>query len=183
VSLAFAAFGERMSMSKSSRPAIFFDRDGVLNVDHGYVVDPSKLNWMPQAKEAVLKVNQHGFAAVVISNQSGIGRGMFDAVDVDRFHGVMQAQLAEIGARMDAFYYCPFVPEAVFDEFRHPDHPDRKPNPGLILRAAQEMDLDLARSAMIGDRTSDVEAAQRAGVRGVLYRGEPLDDLVATLIG
>ena len=73
--------------------------------------------------------------------------------------------------------------EAIFDEFRHPDHPDRKPNPGLILRAAEELGLDLARSAMIGDRTSDVEAAQRAGVKGVLYRGEPLDDLVGSLLG
>ena len=182
MSLAIAAFKERMSMSKASRPAIFFDRDGVLNVDHGYVVDPTKLDWMPRAREAILKVNQHGFAAVVISNQSGIGRGMFDAADVDHFHGVMQAQLAEIGAQMDAFYYCPFVPEAIFDEFRHPDHPDRKPNPGLILRAAEELGLDLARSAMIGDRTSDVEAAQRAGVKGVLYRGGPLDDLVVSLL-
>jgi D-glycero-D-manno-heptose 1,7-bisphosphate phosphatase len=172
-----------MSMSKASRPAIFFDRDGVLNVDHGYVVDPAKLDWMPRAKEAVLRVNQHGFAAVVISNQSGIGRGMFDSADVDHFHGVMQSQLAEIGARMDAFYYCPFVAEAIFDEFRHPDHPDRKPNPGLILRAAEDLGIDLARSAMIGDRTSDVEAAQRAGVKGVLYRGEPLDDLVGSLLG
>jgi len=174
---------EKMSMSKASRPAIFFDRDGVLNVDHGYVVDPAKLDWMPRAKEAVLKVNQCGYAAVVISNQSGVGRGMFDLADVDQFHRVMQAQLAEIGARLDAFYYCPYIPEAIYDEFRHPDHPDRKPNPGMILRAAKDLDLDLTRSAMIGDRTSDMEAAERAGIKGLLYRGGPLDDLVGALLG
>ena len=169
-------------MSNSSRPAIFFDRDGVLNVDHGYVVDPAKLDWMPGAREAVLKVNQSGFAAVVISNQSGIGRGMFSAADVDHFHAVMQGQLAQIGACMDAFYYCPFIAEAVIEIYCHPDHPDRKPNPGMILRAAGDLDLDLARSVMIGDRTSDMQAAQAAGVRGVLYRGEALDQLIAPFL-
>ncbi|MEY4256201.1 MAG: hypothetical protein RLZZ141_1428, partial [Pseudomonadota bacterium] len=86
------------SGADQKRPAIFFDRDGVLNVDHGYVVDPAKLNWLPGAREAVLMANRADFAVIVISNQSGIGRGMFVEADVDHFHSVMQAQLAEIGA-------------------------------------------------------------------------------------
>jgi len=169
-------------MTKTTRPAIFFDRDGVLNVDHGFVVDPARLDWILGARQAVLRVNQAGYAAVVISNQSGIGRGMFTSSEVDQFHAAMQAQLAQKGAKLDGFYYCPFAPEATIATYRHPDHPDRKPNPGMLLRAAQELDLDLSRSVMIGDRSSDIEAANRAGAKGILYRGGPLDQLVEALL-
>ncbi len=165
------------------RPAVFFDRDGVLNVDHGYVVDPAKLDWLPGAREAVLMANQANFAVIVISNQSGIGRGMFVEADVDHFHTVMQAQLAEIGATVDAFYYCPFLPDAWVDDYRHPDHPDRKPNPGMILRAAADFNLDLSRSLVIGDRSTDIEAGERAGVRGLLYRTGPVDQALAGVLG
>ena len=171
------------SRADNRRPAVFFDRDGVLNVDHGYVVDPAKLDWLPGAREAVLMANRADFAVIVISNQSGIGRGMFSEADVDYFHSVMQAQLAEIGATVDAFYYCPFLPDAWVSEYRHPDHPDRKPNPGMILRAAVDFNLDLSRSLVIGDRSTDIEAGERAGVRGLLYRSGPLDQALAGVLG
>ena len=167
---------------RPGRGAVFFDRDGVLNVDHGYVVDPKRLNWMPGAREAVKLVNQAELAVIVVSNQSGIGRGMFEPADVDRFHEEMQTQLAEVGAFIDAFYYCPFLAEATIAEYRHPDHPDRKPNPGMILRAAADFGLDLSKSLMVGDRSSDIEAGERAGVRGVLHRAGPLDVAIAAAL-
>jgi D-glycero-D-manno-heptose 1,7-bisphosphate phosphatase len=170
------------SVDLGQRPAIFFDRDGVLNVDHGFVVDPAKLDWISGAREAVLMANQANFLAIVISNQSGIGRGMFSMADVDDFHLAMQAQLAQIGARMDGYYYCPYLPDAWIEEFRHPDHPDRKPNPGMILKAAADFNIDLSRSLMIGDRSSDIEAGERAGVRGLLYRTGPLDQVLGEVL-
>jgi D-glycero-D-manno-heptose 1,7-bisphosphate phosphatase len=166
----------------AKRPAIFFDRDGVLNVDHGFVVDPAKLDWIAGAREAVLMANQANFVTIVISNQSGIGRGMFTMADVDHFHSVMQAQLAQIGARVDGFYYCPYLPNAWVEDYRHPDHPDRKPNPGMILRAAADFNIDLSRSLMIGDRSTDIEAGERAGVRGLLYRTGHLDQLLGEVM-
>ncbi len=166
------------------RPAVFFDRDGVLNEDDGgYTHRVEDLVWTPGAREAVRLANEAGWATVVVTNQSGVGRGYYEEADVDAFHARMQADLAEIGARMDGFYACFHHPEAADEGWRHPDHPDRKPNPGMLLRAARELELDLSRSVLIGDRESDLEAARRAGARGVLYRGGDLAALVRAEIG
>jgi histidinol-phosphate phosphatase family protein len=160
------------------RPAVFFDRDDVLNVDRGgYTHKVEDLVWTPGAREAVRAVNDAARLAVVVSNQSGVGRGYFDESALDRFHAEMQRQLAEAGAHIDAFYACFHHAEAL-ERWRHPDHPDRKPNPGMLLRAARELSIDLAASVLIGDRESDVEAARRAGVRGVLYTGGDLEAVV-----
>jgi D-glycero-D-manno-heptose 1,7-bisphosphate phosphatase len=159
--------------------AIIFDRDGVLNEDIGYAHRVEDLRWMPGAMAAIRALNQAGVKVIVVTNQSGIARGLYDEDSVHRFHGAMQAELDRTGARIDAFYLCPFHPDAVIDRYRHADHPDRKPNPGMILRALAEHALAAHDVIMIGDRDSDMEAARRAGVRGVLYRGDDLADLVA----
>jgi D-glycero-D-manno-heptose 1,7-bisphosphate phosphatase len=93
----------------------------------------------------------------------------------------MRAELAAAGARIDAFYVCPYLPDAPVAAFAHPDHPDRKPNPGLLLRAIDDWGIDPARALMIGDSPRDLEAARRAGVRGVLFAGGDLDAFVANL--
>jgi len=161
------------------RHAVIFDRDGVLNVDHGYAYDPEQLSWMPGARAAVRRVNEAGAVAVVATNQSGIGRGYYTEADMQAFHAEMLRQLAAGGARIDAIYFCPFHEAAAEDRYRVADHPDRKPNPGMLLRALADFAVAPADAVMIGDKPSDLEAARRAGVRGVFYEGGDLDALVA----
>lgn len=161
--------------------AVIFDRDGVLNVDHGYVGDPDRLEWVPGARRAIGRLNRAGVLAIVATNQSGVARGFFDEPAVHRLHAVMQADLAAESAHIDAFYVCSFHPEATVDAYRHADHPDRKPNPGMILRALADWSIDASRALLVGDQPSDLEAARRAGVAGVLFPGGDLDDFLGGL--
>ena len=163
------------------RAAVILDRDGVLNIDHGYVGQVERLEWIAGARRAVAALNRAGVLVIVATNQSGVARGMFDLAAVERLHGVMRQDLAANGARIDAFYVCPFLRDAPVAEFAHPDHPDRKPNPGLILRAVADWNIDPARALMIGDKASDLEAARRARVEGVLFPGGDLDAFIAAL--
>jgi D-glycero-D-manno-heptose 1,7-bisphosphate phosphatase len=165
-----------------SRKAVIFDRDGVLNVDHGFLSEAEKLEWMPGARAAVARVNRSGALAIVATNQSGIGRGYYAEAAMHALHAVMREQLEAAGAHIDAIYFCPFHPEAADEALRHPDHPDRKPNPGMILRALADFGVAPEDALMIGDKASDMEAARRAGVEGHLYRGGDLDAFVANLL-
>lgn len=171
-----------MSAAVPPRPAAFLDRDGVLNLDVGYPHLEAHLTLVPGAAEAVSRLNARGFFTVIVTNQSGIARRMFDLETMNAFNALLVRRLAEQGAVIDAVYACPYHATAVDPKWRHPDHPDRKPNPGMILRAAAEHDLDLERSIMIGDRESDMEAARRAGVRGFLFDGPDLNEFVASLL-
>lgn len=163
--------------------AVFLDRDGVLNIDHGYVSDPAKLDWIEGAREAVAALTQAGLKILVVTNQSGIGRGYFDEPAMDRFHAAMQEQLAEVGGRIDAFYHSPFHETAVVEQFRVADHPDRKPNPGMILRGLADFDLKPEEAVIIGDRHIDVEAGTRAGMPGYLFKGGSLRAFVGQVLG
>jgi D-glycero-D-manno-heptose 1,7-bisphosphate phosphatase len=160
---------------------VLFDRDGVLNVDHGYVGEPQRLQWTTGAGRAVAALNRSGVLAIVVTNQSGVARGFFDLAAVEALHAHMQADLALEGAWIDAFYVCPFHADACVESFRHPDHPDRKPNPGMILRAIADWDIDPARAMMIGDKDSDLEAARRAGIAGIRFDGGDLARFMAGL--
>ena len=159
------------------RPCAFLDRDGTLNVDTGYTHRPEDLAWMDGAREAVRLLNDRGWLVVVVTNQSGVARGYFDEAAVVRFHAAMRASLAEVGARIDAFYFCPHHIDGVVPGYCG-DHPDRKPNPGMLLRAMAEWDVDPARSFMIGDKADDVAAGDAAGVRSYRYAGGSLLELV-----
>ena len=163
------------SVTAAGRPGVIFDRDGVLIVDHGYVGQVERLAWMPGARRAIRRLNAAGAAVAIASNQSGVARGFYDLAAVEAVHAAMAADLAAEGARIDAIAICPFLAEAPVTAFAHPDHPDRKPNPGMILRLIAELGLDPARTVVIGDKVSDVEAARRAGVTGLLYSGGDLD--------
>src|SRR5216684_712661 len=170
-------------MKKDGRKAaVILDRDGVLNVDHGYVGEASHLDWIAGAQRAVRRLNDARLLVIVTTNQSGVARGMFDMAAVAAVHARMRADLAVVGAHIDAFYVCPYLPDAPVAEFAHPDHPDRKPNPGMILRALSEWSIDPARALVIGDKERDLEAARRAGVAGVLFPGGDLDVFVGRLI-
>ena len=157
--------------------AIFFDRDGTLNVDVHYLHDPAEFAWTEGAVEAIRWANSHGFLVIVVTNQSGIARGYYGEDSVRRLHDWMNAELAQHGAHIDAFYYCPHHPEG-----RVPAYTRvcgcRKPAPGMLLRAITEHDIDPAASLMIGDAARDVMAAKQAGVRGVRYVGGSLADCV-----
>lgn len=160
------------------RPALFLDRDGVLNEDAGYVCRWADFRWIAGAREAVVAFNRAGWLVFVVTNQSGVGRGYYTEADVVALHAAMAADLAAVGGHVDAIYYAPHHPEAEVEAYRHPDPPDRKPNPGMLLRAMSEWPVDKARSVIVGDRAGDIEAGLRAGIRGLLFPG---GDLMAFL--
>ena len=163
-----------VSISAPFRPALFLDRDGVLNEDQGYVHRWEDFRWIAGAREAVAAFNRAGWLVIVVTNQSGVGRGYYSEAAVHALHARMQADLATAGAHIDAFYLAPQHPEATEVAYRHPDPPLRKPNPGMILKALADWPIDRAASLLVGDKSSDVEAASRAGVRGLLFGGANL---------
>lgn len=165
----------------SRRPAVFLDRDGVLNQDTGYVGRREQLEWLPDMVTAVRRINDAGYRAVVVTNQAGVGRGFFNEDDVRTVHGLMEDHLAAAGAYIDRFYYCPYHPDAVLPAYRA-IHPERKPGAHMVLRAAAELDIDLSGSSLIGDRDSDMECAAAAGVRGILIQGDDILGAVATAL-
>lgn len=160
------------------RPAVFFDRDGVLNVDQGYIGSVARFVWNEGAREAVAHVNCRGYLAIVVTNQSGIARGYYSEADLDRLHTWMRSKLAKHGAHFDAIYVCPHHPNATVAHYRQRCQ-CRKPAPGMILRAVHELDIDVQASLLIGDKPSDCAAATAAGVRSVLYSGGNLCAFVA----
>ncbi|MDQ2067260.1 HAD-IIIA family hydrolase [Xinfangfangia sp. CPCC 101601] len=163
------------------RPAVFFDRDDVLNRDDdGYAHRSDALQLMPGAARAVALARQRGFRTVVVTNQSGIARGLYDEPTMRRFHQALNAQVrAEAGGWIDAFYHCPFHPDAPLPAYRAANHPDRKPNPGMILRAAADLFIDLPGSLLVGDKDSDIAAANATGITGLLHQSGDLAERLA----
>lgn len=153
----------------SARPAIFLDRDGVLIEDAHYLASPDRVRLIPGAAEAVAALNRAGWPVVVVTNQSGVARGLFSYDSVGDVHAHIAAQLATFGAAVAAFYFCPHHPEAEVAEYRAACD-CRKPKPGLLRDAAAELGLDLARSWMVGDRVTDLEAGAAVGARTILVR-------------
>lgn len=170
-------------MSEAARPAAFFDRDGVFNVDIGYASRPDALVWIAGGPAAVRRLNDLGYLVILVTNQSGIGRGYYDEAAMHAVHEALAAHLATAGGHIDAIYFAPHHEAAVQERYRHPDHPDRKPNPGMLLRAMRDFAIDRSRSFLIGDKPSDMEAARRAGVTGHLFAGGDLDALVRRILG
>lgn len=157
------------SSSPILRPAIFLDRDGVINKDTGYPYRQDDLFLIDGAGEAISLAKKHGYLTVVVTNQSGVARGFFTEQDVHKFHSYIQEKLRNYNTSIDAFYFCPFHPEATCQAYRQ-DHPDRKPNPGMIERAIHELLIDRKRSFLIGDKFTDVQAAKAANITGYLFQ-------------
>jgi D-glycero-D-manno-heptose 1,7-bisphosphate phosphatase len=143
------------------RPAVFLDRDGTLNEEIGYVNHPSRFQVYPWAAEAVRELNRAGFAAVVVTNQSGVARGYFDERLVQLLHEKLRAEIEGGGGQLAGIYYCPHHPQGRVQSYRE-ECDCRKPGLGLIQRAVADLNLDLANSFMIGDRFVDIETARRA---------------------
>ena len=159
------------------RPAVFFDRDGVLNHDSGYTFESSKLKWIDGAREAVKAVNDAGYFAFVVTNQSGVARGLYEEHHVLALHRWMAEDMAPVGAHIDAFEYCPEHPDGTIERYRGISG-RRKPGPGMITDLLGRFPVDATGSFLIGDRSSDIEAAQAAGLTGHLFEGGNLEIFV-----
>lgn len=149
-----------------SNNAVFLDRDGTLNEDPGYISDPEKVVLFPDTGRALAKLKQYGFLLIVISNQSGIARGMMTSKDVDAVNEKLNTLLSEYKVRIDAFYYCPAHPDYSAVE----DCDCRKPSPKLVIEAAKEFNVDLQKSYFIGDSVSDIKCGKNAGLKTILVR-------------
>lgn len=150
-----------------SRPAVFIDRDGTLTEEVGYVNHPSRLRLLPRSAEAIRRLNAAGVAAVVVTNQAGIARGYFSEDVLHAVNASLVSQLKDADAYLDGIYVCPHHPTEGQPPFRA-DCDCRKPRPGLLVRAAGELGLDLRASTMVGDKASDLVPARGLGARGVL---------------
>jgi len=166
------------------RPAAFLDRDGVLNVDHGYTYKPEQLEWMKGAAEAVRLLNEAGYYVLVVTNQSGIARGYYDEAAVKSLHIHMQDSLAAHGAHVDAFYYCPHHPEGTIKRLSVHCH-CRKPGTGMLEQAAREWPIDIGGSFLIGDKDHDLAAAAAFNIRGIKFNAltDSLPDLIRRELG
>ncbi|MCF8056555.1 MAG: D-glycero-beta-D-manno-heptose 1,7-bisphosphate 7-phosphatase [Desulfocapsa sp.] len=151
------------------QPAVFIDRDGTINEQMGYINHTCRFQVLPGAAEAIKRLNDASIPVVVVSNQSGLARGYFPEELLDAVHKKMTSLLAEKGAHVDGIYYCPHHPEAIEERFRA-ICTCRKPKPGLVYQAAEELHLDPERSYVVGDRWSDIKTAANCGARSVLVR-------------
>ena len=155
----------------ASRPGLFLDRDGVVVEDVGFLHRPDHVRMLSGAAETIAAANARGVLVAIVTNQSGVGRGLFDWADFAAVQAVIMDRLAAAGARIDAVLACPHHREAR-PPHRHPDHPARKPNPGMILTAARLLRIDLAASWIVGDRARDLTAGRKAGLAGGLLVGD-----------
>jgi D,D-heptose 1,7-bisphosphate phosphatase len=153
------------------RRAVFLDRDGTLNPDPGYISNPDDFNLFPGVPQALARLKKAGYLLILITNQSGIARGLVSREQLELVHQKLQSLLAAADATLDAIYFCP----------HHPDYPlngiaaceCRKPQPGMICQAMKDFDIDLAGSYVIGDRSKDIQIAINAGVRPISIRPQP----------
>lgn len=155
--------------SEEPRRAVFLDRDGTINEEREYLHRVEEFAFIPGVPEAIRDLRRAGFLVIVVTNQSGIGRGYYDEAALARLHAHMDSELAREGAAVDAYYFCPHHPKHGVGDYRR-ECDCRKPLPGMLLAAAREWHVDLDASYLVGDKLADVEAAQAAGCRPILVR-------------
>ena len=156
------------------RSGVLLDRDGTIIVDHGYVGSVDRVQFIDGAAQAIASFNRAGVPAAVVTNQAGVARGMYGIEDVGRVHDYIAARLAEYGAHIDLFIYCPYHPAGVVQAFARTSE-DRKPAPGMAKAAAAALNLDLTSSWVVGDRPEDVGLARAVGASAVYLGGDGLD--------
>jgi D-glycero-D-manno-heptose 1,7-bisphosphate phosphatase len=161
--------------------AAFLDRDGVINVDHGYVGSMDRVEWTSGAPEAIRWLREQGYLVIVVTNQSGIARGYFSESEFQRFNEGYLAALAGMGAKVDALYYCPHHPTAGQGDYLV-DCDCRKPKNGMIEQGVREWSIDRESSFLVGDSETDLEAAKKSQIRAYRFRGGDLLDFVRARI-
>ena len=149
--------------------AVFFDRDNTLIEDPGYINSPDQVKLLPGVATALIQLRESGYELVVITNQSGIARGIVSEAVLKKIHNRLNKLLEDQGAYIDKFYFCPYHPKGAIGKYRK-ESKMRKPNPGMILKAAEEMDIDCSRSWMVGDSYRDVAAGKQAGCKTILIK-------------
>jgi D-glycero-D-manno-heptose 1,7-bisphosphate phosphatase len=149
--------------------AVFLDRDNTVIEDPGYISDPKVVKLLPGVELALKSLSQCGYKLVVVTNQSGIARGLLTEQTLEMIHSELRRQLSDRGAHLDGIYYCPFHPEGTIEQYAK-ESDLRKPQPGMLLLAAKELDIDLSQSWMVGDSARDIEAGQRAGCKTIRVR-------------
>ena len=148
------------------RPGVLLDRDGTIIVDHGYVGSIDRVDFIDGAAEAIASFNRAGLPVAVVTNQAGVARGFYGLADVAIVHQYIAERLAEHGAHVDLFLYCPYHPDGVIEDFARTSE-DRKPRPGMARAAAAALGLDLAASWVVGDRPEDVGLAEAIGASAI----------------
>lgn len=162
------------------KKTVFFDRDGVLNVDKSYLYKIEELEWIDGAREAIAYLTKLGYLILVITNQSGIARGYYTIEDMNKLHEYMAKEVLKLGGKIDEFYYCPHLPEGIIPEYAI-ECDCRKPKPGLLLQAMADYPIDKEQSFLIGDKSRDVKAAEAAGIKGYLFTEGSLLDFIKKL--
>jgi len=175
------ARAQREVPQRLTRPALFLDRDGVCNVDHGWVGSRDRFEWMHGAKAAIQMAHARGWHVFVVTNQSGVARGLYDEAAVQALHRWMLDDVLQSGGTIDDIRYCPFHPEAAMPNYRRSSF-WRKPAPGMILDLLRAWELDPSRCVLVGDQATDMEAAAAAGVAGHLFTGGDLAEFVRPIL-
>jgi D-glycero-D-manno-heptose 1,7-bisphosphate phosphatase len=163
------------------KPAAFLDRDGVLNIDYGYVHTRETFDWISGAKAAIKYLNDKGYLVILVTNQSGIGRGYYDE---NSFHKLMELvckELSQIGAHIDYIYFCPHHPRKALGDYKKDCH-CRKPKSGMIDEARKKINIDMNYSFVIGDSEKDMKMAENAGIPGFLFKGGNLFEFTKNVL-
>ena len=170
-----------MKNGENFKKAIFFDRDGTLNVDYGYVHKWKEFRWIPGAPEAIKLCNQYGYLVGVVSNQAGVAKGHFKETEIKNLHSRINKDLSLIGAHIDRFEYCPHHLDAVIPEYKI-DCPRRKPNPGMLISSLNFWKLKPENCFLVGDKDLDISAAKSSGMKGYLFDGKNLLEFIKPIL-
>ena len=170
---------------RSTIPAVFLDRDGTINEERGHIQTPDDLVLLPGAATAIAQLNKSQYLTVIVTNQSVIARGKCTEAGMEAIHNQLQSLIGKDGASIDRIYYCPHYPDPEIPGGRKDLNivcGCRKPEPGLIMRAVKDMNIDLNLSWMVGDATRDIEAANRAGISSILLSKQDSSDIQSSVI-